>query len=37
MDAKLELEVELEGSMDMMNHGEVKDSWRRVDGTKGDR
>jgi hypothetical protein len=31
MDEKLELEVELEGSMDMMNHGEVKDE------TKGDK
>jgi hypothetical protein len=34
MDAKLEFEVDVEGSADMIDRGEERDSWWWVDDTK---
>jgi hypothetical protein len=35
MGTNLECEVDVEGAVDMMDHGEERDSWRRADDTKG--
>jgi hypothetical protein len=37
MGRNLECEVDVEAAVDMMDHGEERDSWRWVDETKGGR
>jgi hypothetical protein len=35
MGANLECEVDVEGAVDMMNHGGERESWRWANDTKG--